>query len=182
LEGDLFSRLRPALTDAPQGRWRLSKTIPDILLWLFVINHGIAFGATLYEQRVVLPQWFSRPAGSAIRVNTAAMRSMDTGRRFWAFVTTGPLTLLTLANLLAASQSQGAKHDWWLGAALVTLVERIATFAYFIPTAVRLMRAEAIPPAKVAAMASRWMALNHVRGTLAFIGWLAALKALSLPR
>jgi hypothetical protein len=34
----------------------MAQSIPDILLWLFVINHGIPFGAGLYEQRVVLPQ------------------------------------------------------------------------------------------------------------------------------
>ncbi len=159
----------------------MAQYIPDILLWLFVINHGIAFGAGLYEQRIILPQWFSRSSESGIRVNSAAMRSTDTGRTFWAFVTTIPLTLLTLANLVAAWQSQGPRHGWWLGAVVVTLVERIATFSYFIPTAVRLMRAEALPSAKVEAMASRWMRLNHVRAALALTGWLAALRALSLP-
>jgi len=154
--------------------------IPNILLWLFVINHGIAFGAGLYEQRIILPQWFSS-SESGIRVNSAAIRSTDTGRRFWAFVTTVPLTLLTLANLVVAWRSQGPRHEWWLGAAVITLVERIATFSYFIPTALRLMRAEALPAAKVEAMASQWMALNHVRAALALIGWLAALRALSLP-
>jgi hypothetical protein len=159
----------------------MAQYIPDILLWLFVINQGIALGAGLYEQRVILPQWFSRSSESGIRVNSAAMRSTDTGRRFWAFVTTAPLTLLTLANLVVASQSLGPRHEWWLGAALITLVERIATFSYFIPTALRLMHAEALPSAKVEAMASQWMALNHVRAALALIGWLVALKALSLP-
>jgi hypothetical protein len=158
----------------------MAQYIPDILLWLFVMNHGIAFGAGLYEQRIILPQWFSR-SESGIRVNSAAMRSNDTGRRFWAFVTTVPLTLLTLANLVVASQSQGPKREWWLGAAVITLVERIATFSYFIPTALRLMRAEALPSAKVEAMASQWIALNHVRAALALIAWLAALRALSLP-
>lgn len=159
----------------------MAQYIPDILLWLFVINHGIAFGAGLYEQRIILPQWFSRSSESGIRVNSAAMRSTDTGRTFWAFVTTVPLTLLTLANLVAAWQSQGPRHGWWLGAVVVTLVERIATFSYFLPTAVRLMRAEALPSAKVEAMASRWVGLNHVRAALALTGWLAALRALSLP-
>ena len=159
----------------------MTQYAPDILLWLFVINHGIAFGAGLYEQRIVLPQWFSRSSESGIRVHSAAMRSTDTGRRFWAFVTTVPLTLLTLVNLPVAWQSQGPRHEWWLGAVVITLVERIATFAYFIPTALRLMRADALPSAQVAAMASQWMALNHVRAALALIGWLAALKALSLP-
>jgi Domain of unknown function (DUF1772) len=156
----------------------MAHDIPIILLWLFVINHGIAFGAGLYEQRIVLPQWFSR-SESGIRVDSAAMRSTDTGRRFWPFVTTGPLTLLTLANLVVAWQSQGPRHDWWLGVAVVTLVERIGTFSYLIPTALRLMGAEG--PANVEAVASRWMALNHVRAALALIGWLAALRALSVP-
>jgi hypothetical protein len=159
----------------------MAQYIPDILLWLFVINHGIAFGAGLYEQRIVLPQWFSRSSESGVHVNSAAMRDTDTGRRFWAFVTTVPLTLLTLANLVAAWKSPGPRHEWWLGASVITLVERIATFSYFIPTALRLMRSDALPAAQVEAMASRWMALNHVRAALALLGWLAALRALSLP-
>jgi hypothetical protein len=159
----------------------MAQYIPETFLWLFVINHGIAFGAGLYEQRIILPQWFNASSESGIRVDGAAMRSTDTGRRFWAFVTTVPLTLLTLANLVVAWQSQEPRHDWWLGAAVITLVERVATFSYFIPTALRLMRAEALPSAKVEALASQWMALNRVRAALALIGWLLALRALSLP-
>jgi hypothetical protein len=155
--------------------------VPEILLWLFVINLGIAFGAGLYEQRIILPQWFSSSSEPGVRVNSAAMRSADTGRRFWAFVTTVPLTLLTLANLAVAWESQGPRHEWWLGAAVITLVERIATFSYFIPTAIRLMRAETLPPAKVEALASQWMAVNHLRAALILLAWLAALKTLSLP-
>src|SRR6186713_737554 len=102
--------------------------IPEFLLWLFVINHGIAFGAGLYEQRIIIPQWFSRSSESRVRVNRAAMRNPDVGRQFWAFVSTGPLTLLTLANLVVAWQSFGPRHDWWLGAAVITLIERVATF------------------------------------------------------
>ena len=155
--------------------------IPEILLWLFVINHGIAFGAGLYEQRIIHPQWFSRSSESSIRVNSAAIRATDTGRRFWAFVTTIPLTLLTLANLVVAWQSQEPRREWWLGAVVITLVERIATFSYFIPTIIRLMHAEVLAPAKAEAMASQWIALNHVRTAFALTGWLVALKALSLP-
>jgi hypothetical protein len=159
----------------------MAEYFPGVLLWLFVINLGIAFGAGLYEQRVILPQWFPRSSESGLRVNSAAMRSTDTGRRFWALVTTVPLTLLTLANLVVAWQSQGPRHEWWLGAAVIALVERIATFSYFIPTALRLMRAEALPSATVEAMASQWMALDRVRAAFVLIAWLAALRTLSLP-
>lgn len=68
----------------------MAQYLPNLLLWLFVINHGIAFGAGLYEQRIIRPQWFIGSSDSRLRVNIEAMRSTDTGRRFWTFVTTGP--------------------------------------------------------------------------------------------
>ncbi len=155
--------------------------IPEILLWLFVINLGIAYGAGLYEKKIVVPDWFAANGVAGLRVDRAAMRHSNTGLRFWAFVTTGPLTLLTLANLVVAWQSAGPRHDWWMAAAGITLVERTGTFAFFIPTAIKLMRDDDLPESKLSAMGSRWMRLNYLRDALALIGWLAALKTLSLP-
>jgi hypothetical protein len=146
--------------------------IPDLLLWLFVINLGVAFGAGLYEHRIVVPQWFVRsPTG--IRVDREAMLAVDTGRQFWAFVTTIPLTLLTLANLVVAWQSQSPRREWWLAAVAMTLVERVATFCYFIPNAVRMMRGTA-----GASTAAQWTAFNGVRLFLGLVGWLSAMRAL----
>ncbi len=157
----------------------MKQSIPDILLWLFVINLGIAYGAGLYERRIILPQWFLKSQGG-FQVNSEAMRQTNTGLRFWAYVTTMPLTLLTLANLVTAFQSQGPRHDWWLAAAMITLVERIGTFSFFIPTAIKLMRAESLPASAVVKMASQWMRLNYVREALTLAGWLAALRTFSL--
>ena len=70
-------------------------------------------------------------------------------------------------------------RDWWLAAAAITLVERVGTFAYFIPTALKLMRDD-VPPEAKSVMAVRWRRLNLVRGLLSLLGWLAALEALSL--
>lgn len=153
----------------------------EIWLWLFVMNLGIAFGAGLYEMRIIVPQWFSVSPESGLRVNSEEMRRTDAGRRFWAYVTTVPLTLLTLASLLVAWQAQGPRRDWWLGAAVIILVERIGTFAYFIPTALKLMGAETLSALTAKAMASQWVHLNYTRAALVLIGWIAALKALSLP-
>lgn len=158
----------------------MTQYFTEILLWLFVINHGVAFGAGLYEQRIILPQWFSVSPESGLRVNSEAMRRTDTGRRFWAYVTTVPLTLLTLASLVVVWQSQSPIREWWLGAAVITLVERIGTFSYFIPTALKLMRAETLLGTKVEAMASRWVHLNYIRTAFALVGWMAALKTFSL--
>src|SRR5687767_68927 len=99
-------------------------TIPisKILLWLFVINLGIAFGAGLYESRIEFPRWLGPPAESSIQWNAEAARHANTGLNFWVYVTTVPLTLLTLANLAAAWRSESVARGWWLAAALIILV------------------------------------------------------------
>jgi hypothetical protein len=146
--------------------------LSDIVLWLFVINLGIVCGAGLYEARVVVPLWASAPPES--------LRSPDSGRRFWAFTTTIPLTLLTLASLFMAWGGQQPLHRYWLFAAVVTLVDRAATFSYFIPTMLRLQRASGMSPSDVRAKFSQWTRANYARNALTLIAWLAALKALSL--
>ena len=35
----------------------MRRYVPRVLLWLFVVNLGTAFGAGIYESRVVVPQW-----------------------------------------------------------------------------------------------------------------------------
>jgi hypothetical protein len=143
----------------------------DILLWLFGLDLGISFGAGIYEGRVVVPQWEDTPP----------QRWPNTGLKFWAYVTTGPLTLLTLASLVAAWREQGPRRYWWLGAVAITIAERSATFSYFIPTMIRLMGTEDLPEAEVKATLSQWRRRNYGRHVLTLAAWLAALKALSSP-
>jgi hypothetical protein len=145
--------------------------VPKVLLWLFVINLGVAFGAGIYESRVVIPRWENIPP----------QMWPNTGLEFWVYVTTAPLTLLTLANLVAAWLDRGPRRYWWLSAAAIVVVERIVTFSYFIPTMFWLMGAEDLPQAELQATLSRWLFLDYGRHVLTLAGWLAALKAFSLP-
>src|SRR5262245_48540649 len=115
-------------------------TISTALLWLLVLNLGVAFGAGLYEHRIVVPDWL-RSDEVGRHWNAAAARHDNTGLRFGAFATTGPLTLLAVANLIAAWTSSGAVRGWWLGASLLVLIDRAFTFSYFIPTMIGLMNA-----------------------------------------
>ena len=94
-------------------------TTAEILLTLLVINLGTVFGAGLYETRIVLPLWFKKSSDGNYHVNIDNMRNIDTGRKFWGFIATIPLTLLTIANLVFAFQSQPPIHDWWLATALI---------------------------------------------------------------
>jgi hypothetical protein len=156
----------------------MSHTIAAVFLWLFVLNLGIAFGAGLYEHRIVVSRWISSSPESGTHWNAEAVRQDDTGRRFWAFVTTVPLTLLTLANVFAGWKASGPLRGWWLAAAIAALADRIFTFSYFIPAMIGLMGA-ADSPESVAA-AARWSNLNYVRHALLAAAWLASLKAFSL--
>src|SRR5918996_1125593 len=109
--------------------------VSKILLWLFVINLGIVFGAGLYEARIEFPQWFIL-ADDGYHWSAEAARRANTGVRFWVYVTTVPLTLLTIVNLVVAWRAQGPSRKWWLSAALTALADRAITFSYFVPTMV----------------------------------------------
>jgi hypothetical protein len=152
----------------------------EVLLWLFIINLGIAFGAGLYETRIVLPLWFVKSPANGYQVDHDAMERIETGRKFWGFVTTMPLTLLTLANLVVAWQSTGPAHAWWLAAALVVLTERICTFSFFIPTAIRLQRDKSLPPEKASSLVTRWVTVNYLRNLATLVAWVLALKTLAV--
>lgn len=144
--------------------------LPTLLLWLFVINLGIAMGAGLYESRVVMPEWAS----------LAREKWPNTGLKFWAYVTTVPLTLLTIASLWFAWQSAGPERACWLAAAVVILLERVATFAYFIPSMIAMQVGVGVPDEQGKAALSQWLRLNIGRHTLTLIGWVLALRALVL--
>ena len=152
-------------------------SVSRALLWLFVINLGIALGAGLYEARIVVPRWIGSSPNR--HWNAEAARQDDTGRRFWGLVTTVPLTLLTLANLIAAWRAPAPVRGWWLAAAIAALADRGITFAYFIPTMIRLMRAPDSPAS--VAMAIQWARLNYVRLAMLVVALLTALRAFSLP-
>jgi hypothetical protein len=173
--GKTTAPLAPTLSHHDAEDWAFVR-IAKPLLWLFVIDLGISVGAGLYEHRIVVPEWIGPGADGLPRWDAAAARAADTGRRFWVYVTTVPLTLLTLANLIAAWRSTGPQRGAWLIASLAALADRVMTFAYFIPTMVALMAAT--DSAESVATATEWSQLNYLRHVLGFSAWLAALRAL----
>jgi putative copper export protein len=160
----------------PEDRTGVSR-LSTVLLWLFVINLGIALGAGLYESRIVVPDWIDTAASSPVW-NADVAREDNTGVRFWVAVTTVPLTLLTLANLVAGWRAPIGLRRWWLGTAATGLVERAFTLGYFVPTMVGLIRAGSSPDA--VSSATQWAQLNNLRHLLVLAAWLGALRTFSL--
>lgn len=153
----------------------MSPSTSRLLLGLFIINLGVALGAGLYEGRIVVPQWLVSSPGGELHWNAEAARASNTGIRFWAFVTTGPLTLLTLANAYGAWRSRGPARPWWLAAVASAIGDRAMTFGYFIPTMVGLLNAPDSPAA--VASASLWANLNYVRHAFVAVALVSALVA-----
>lgn len=149
------------------------------VLTLFTILLGITLGAGLYELRIEVPQWIEQTV-TGYRWNAQAARDADTGRRFWVFVTTGPLTMLTLASLVLSWRARGAVRRWWLTAAIVSTADRAVTFAYFIPGLLILMTDTGLSPGDAADRGLQWAALDWGRQVLTLVAFLAALRALVL--
>lgn len=142
-----------------------------------MINLGIAFGAGVYEHRVVLSRWLRASHEFGTHWDGEAACNDDTGRKFWGFVITAPLTLFTVANLVTARRAPGSIRGG-LAAVLAAFADRALTFSYFIPAMVGLMRATDSPQA--VAGATRWRNLNYLRLAIVFVAWLASLRTFSL--
>jgi hypothetical protein len=149
-----------------------------LVLWLFVVNLGLVFGAGVYEHRIVAPRWLIRRPGEPARWHAASARSDDVGRRFWVFAATVPFTILTFTSMALAWRAGSAAEVWWLAAASLAAIERLATAGYFIPVMVRLMRAADTP--EVVAAATGWSRLNVLRHVVVLAAWLASLRAFEL--
>lgn len=154
----------------------MPRAVSRVLLWLFILNLGIAFGAGLYESRIVFPSWLTGSGVTGYHWNVEVAQADNAGIRFWIYVTTGPLTLLTLANLAAAWRHRGQARPWWAGASVAALADRVFTFSYFVPTMLTLMGGDLTPPEAVE-RALRWETLNTFRHAIVLIAWLLALKA-----
>ena len=148
-------------------------------LILFILNLGTAFGAGLYESRIVIPYWFPKSVAGSYQVDTASIAKFDVGRRFWAFVTTLPLTLLTLANLVVAWQTTSPNRSLWLAAALTALIERVSTFVFFIPTIVQLQNNKTPEAFQTSRLASLWTNANYLRNAFVLLAWVLALLVIS---
>lgn len=149
----------------------------EVTLWLYVITLGIALGAGLYEARVVVPLWYRVRDGSEPLWDADCARRTNCGSRFWAYVTTIPLTALTLTSFVVAWKLDAPRRACWLAAAAVISLERIATLTYFIPAMRRLQEDETLPEPTTRVMISWWILLNWMRNLTYAVSWLAVLTA-----
>lgn len=153
------------------------KTLLTCVAWLLVIFTGVAFGAGAYEARVQVPQWFATVDGTTVW-QAAMAKAADPGLKFWAFVTTGPITLLTLLSAVLVWKTRGPIRRWWFVVLAFLLIDRAMTFGYFIPTMVELMSGK-MAEVDATQTAQQWQNLNVVRLVASGASFLAAIKLLT---
>ena len=148
-----------------------------IRLPLFMRNLGVAFGAGLYGTMLIIPFGVLNSAESGYEVNRPAMKQFDSGRALWALVRTGPLTLLSIVNLVLAWPAQPPTHYWWLSAALLALTGRVSTFSFSIPTLLTLLKLARLPRARLSHLARSWIGVNYLRNAFTLWACSPALQA-----
>jgi hypothetical protein len=161
-------------------------SIPQIILWLFVIALGIELGAGLYETLVVMPAWTSAIPDSVIgyyQHNAANPKfALNAGGRFW-MIATPSVGLFALLTLLTSFKTRAEHRKWRLLGGGLALIVVIATFAWFVPNIIKLFSEGVLTIGRdeVASLANWWVRLNWVRVVVYSAGWLSALRALSIP-
>jgi hypothetical protein len=160
-------------------------SIAQLFLWLFVIVLGVEIGAGLYETLVVMPLWSLSPPDSVVAYhqhNVAYPQlALNAGGRFWMF-NTPLLGLMAIAALISGLKTRPEHRKWRVAATVLALIVVVFTFAWFVPKIMILGQGGAgLNAEQIISLTNWWVRLNWVRVVLYSAGWLAGLRAMTIP-
>lgn len=150
--------------------------ITYILLWLSVVVWGCMLGGIIYETLVVVPVWSAAPPEST-GVMTHPRFPIVPSRMWIPF--SNLHTLISIAVVIFA-WNQRSRRWWLLFALAVVIVSHVMQFGYFWPTN-RAMAEAGVAPTEAISMANQWKAVNWFRVGYIAAGFLATLRAFSIP-
>ncbi len=155
--------------------------ITQILLWLAVIGFSIWVGGTLYQMLVIVPLWSASPPES-VRAFFLGTRYNET---IWNFFG-GPWRFARLVPLLGTLVFGWhlPQHRKWLLVAAISMAFVIAltlVYVYPINNVLFLQAGGNHSPEEIKAMARQWIIADRLRFGVGLIGFLALLRALSIP-
>jgi hypothetical protein len=155
--------------------------IAQFLLWLAVLGHSIWVGGTLYQMLVIVPMWSASPPET--------VRSFFLGTNYnetiWNFF--GPpfmvARLVPLLGALLVGWHLPQHRKWLFLAAVCKAFAVVFTLAYVYPIneVLFLQGGGNQSPEEIQAMARKWIIADRVRFGVGVIGFLAMLRALSIP-
>jgi len=154
--------------------------ITQTILWLFIIFVGIHIGAGVYEVFVITPLWAGTPPESVTGWNPVPQYAINPAR-YWG-IFSPVVALLTLALLIAAWLMPPARRKWALVAGVCLFIVVLSTLLFFVPILIKTIgtRGADFSGGEITAMVNQWVGWNWLRLAVMIVGWLAAIRALSI--
>ena len=154
--------------------------IAEIALWVFVVSLGILIGATVFEALVITPLWAGSPPESVRGWNENPRYAIE-GGIFFGLIAPA-LLLSSLASLIAGWKMPRKRRKWLVAAVICTFIGFVATGLFFVPILRETIftRGAGLSDAEIVEKVNSWVTYNWWRMAIQTVGWLAALRALSL--
>ena len=155
------------------------------LLWISVFAWGVLLGATLFDLRVLAGAWSASPPESLSLLPYGKRWPVDTGE---FFIPSSAALLLASSGALVAGWKTGPRYRTLLFVSAATILAVLVfTVLVFWPMNAALWavaRGSAIAmkePEAVRALVRQWIAFDWLRVGIGVVGYVAAIKAISIP-
>jgi hypothetical protein len=155
------------------------------LLWISVIAWGFLVGAKLFDLRVLVGAWSASPPESLSLLPYGPRWPVDTGE---FFIPSSAALLLAALGALITGWRTPARYRVWLALSLAMILGiLVLTVTEFWPRNAALWAVARGAPnalhdrAAVISMVHVWVALDWVRVTMGTVGFLASIRAISVP-
>ena len=155
------------------------------LLWVSVVAWGILLGATLFDLRVLAGAWSASPPESLSLLPYGNRWPVDTGE---FFIPSSAALLLATFGALVAGWKTGSRYRALLFVSAATIFGVLVfTVLVFWPMnaalwAIARGSAKALKdPEAIRALVHQWITLDWLRVAIGAVGYVAAIRAISLP-
>lgn len=157
---------------------KIKKLLNDGLTWLFVFEHAISLGATVYQMMVLVPEWNrDRPNGMI-----AFAHSQIETANFWRAPFLGIIFLLCIIAVVLNWRTK--RRNWLLLSYLTGIVAAVITYAYFVPMLSTMGLLNHQPSADLALLSKTikaWTLADQLRFWILLVpGFFFALKAATI--
>lgn len=159
--------------------------ITRVLLWISVFAWGVLLGATLFDLRVLAGAWSASPPESLSLLPYGKRWPVDTGEFF--IPSSAALLLASFGALVAGWKTEPRYRALLFVSAATIFAGLVFTVIVFWPMnaalwAVARGSAKALKDVEaIRALVGQWIALDWLRVGISVVGYVAAIKAISVP-
>lgn len=157
--------------------------VMQFFLWISVLGWGVGLGAKLFDLLVVAGAWSASPPASFALLPYGSRFPMNPGDFFQPL--SAVMALGVLGALISGWRTPVQLRFWlWLGVIMFLIIWAITPTVFF-PMIHQLYGTAtakiAASDAESIALARRWVAWDSFRVVLIAVGFIASVRAISLP-